>query len=97
MSLRQWTLCSPTAAKARLRTLGRTVFEYGPGSRSVIQHWQAPHPAAADGIAIITVDSAREGFLQHYFDSRGVVRVYEMSFANRAWTLERTKVDFSPA
>ncbi len=52
-------------------TGARTVFEYGPGSQLVIQRWQVPHPAAPDGI-IITADPAREGFLQHYFDDRGV-------------------------
>jgi len=34
--------------------------------------------------------------LQHYFDQRGVARVYEMSLEDRVWTLERTKQDFSP-
>ena len=77
-------------------TGARTGFEYGPGSQSVIQRWQVPHPAAPDGIAIITADPERGGFLQHYFDSRGVVRLYEMSFAAGVWTLQRTTADFSP-
>ncbi len=77
-------------------TGARTVFEYGPGSQFVIQRWQVPHPAAPDGIAIITADQARGGFLQHYFDDRGVVRLYEMSFAAGSWTLQRTTADFSP-
>jgi hypothetical protein len=77
-------------------TGARTVFEYGPGSQFVIQRWQVPHPAAPDGIAIIAADPARGGFLQHYFDSRGVVRLYEMSFADGTWTLQRTSPDFSP-
>ena len=76
-------------------TGARTVFEYGPGSQFVIQRWQVPHPAAPDGIAIITADPARGGFLQHYFDSRGVVRLYEMTFAERAWTLQRTSAAIS--
>jgi hypothetical protein len=77
-------------------TGARTVFEYGPGSQFVIQRWEVPHPAAPDGIAIITADPASGDFLQHYFDSRGVVRLYEMTFADGVWTLERTKADFSP-
>jgi hypothetical protein len=35
-------------------------------------------------------------FLQHYFDTRGVARIYEMSLAAGVWKLERTKADFSP-
>ena len=44
-----------------------------------------PSPPAAGG-----------GFTQHYFDSRGVVRVYAMRFDGRGWTLERRTADFSP-
>lgn len=74
----------------------RTVFEYGPGSAFLIQRWEVPHAAAPDGIAIITADPHGSEFAQHYFDSRGVVRLYEMTFADGVWTLERTKADFSP-
>jgi len=77
-------------------TGARTVFEYGPGSQFLIQRWQVPHPAAPDGIAVITVDQARDGYLQHYFDDGGVVRLYQMTFAAGLWTLERTAADFSP-
>jgi dihydrofolate reductase len=37
------------------------------------------------------------GSLQHYFDSRGVARVYEMTIADRVWTLQRLAAapDFS--
>jgi hypothetical protein len=37
-----------------------------------------------------------EGYLQHYFDSRGVVRVYEMTLSDGVWELLRVKPDFSP-
>ena len=36
------------------------------------------------------------GYTQHYFDSRGVVRLYAMEFAGGIWKLERTEPDFSP-
>ena len=35
-------------------------------------------------------------YLQHYSDSRGVARLYAMTFDPRIWTLERTKPDLSP-
>jgi hypothetical protein len=41
----------------------------------VIEGWQVSHPAAPNGIAIITADPARAGFVQHYFDSGWVVRL----------------------
>jgi hypothetical protein len=73
----------------------RMVFEWMPGHRFLVQRWRAPDPAP-DGIAVIGFDAARGTLLQHYFDSRGVARVYEMSFADGIWTLSRTKPDFPP-
>jgi hypothetical protein len=76
--------------------LGRTVFEWMPGEQFLVQRWEVPHPDAPDGVAIIGFDPVRETYLQHYFDSRGVARVYEMSFADRVWKLWRDSADFSP-
>jgi hypothetical protein len=55
-----------------------------------------PVPEAPDGLAMIGWDAGRGTFLQHYFDTRGVARIYEMTFADGVWKLERTKPDFSP-
>ena len=72
-------------------------FEWLPGRQFLIQRWEIEVPEAPDGIALIGADPARPGgYLQHYFDTRGVARVYEMSFDGRVWRLERTKPDFSP-
>ncbi|MFL5870678.1 MAG: hypothetical protein ACJ75R_06320 [Solirubrobacterales bacterium] len=72
-------------------------FEWLPGRRFLIERWQIPVPQAPDGIAIIGADPGREGgYVQHYFDSRGVARVYEMSFANGVWKLWRERPDVSP-
>jgi hypothetical protein len=53
-----------------------------------------PVPEAPDSRCVVTWQDGR--FVQHYFDSRGVARLYEMTFDGREWTLERTKADFSP-
>lgn len=74
----------------------RTVFEWLPGRQFVVQRWEVPHPAAPDGIAIIGFDPGRDAYVQHYFDSRGVARLYEMSFSEGVWKLWRTQADFSP-
>lgn len=72
-------------------------FEWLPGERFLIERWEVPVPEAPDGIAIIGPDPKRDGqYLQHYFDSRGVARVYKMSFANGVWKLWRDEPDFSP-
>lgn len=75
----------------------RVSFEWLPGGQFLIQRWEVPVPEAPDGIAIIGADPEREGgFLQHYFDARGVARVYKMSLADGVWKLWRDEPDFSP-
>ena len=48
-------------------------------------------------MAIIGFDESKSALLQHYFDSRGVARIYEMAFDGEVWTLERhgPRPDFS--
>jgi hypothetical protein len=72
-------------------------FEWLSGKRFLIQRWEVPVPEAPDGIAIIGADPEREGgYLQYYFDSRGVARVYRMSLEDGVWRLWRDRPDFSP-
>ncbi|MGI8505289.1 MAG: hypothetical protein ACR2MK_00530 [Solirubrobacteraceae bacterium] len=42
------------------------------------------------------MDTGQDKYLQHYFDSRGVARIYETSFKGAVWTLARTAPDLSP-
>jgi len=75
----------------------RVSFEWLPGGRFLVERWEVPVPEAPDGIAIIGPDPDSEGnHLQHYFDSRGVARVYKMSFEGGVWKLWRDEPDFSP-
>ncbi len=75
---------------------GRVVFAWMAGERFVIQRWEVPAPEAPDGLAIIGFNEGRGGFLQHYFDSCGVARVYGMSLEQGVWRLWRESPDFSP-
>jgi hypothetical protein len=75
---------------------GRTVFEWWADRSLLVQRWQVPHPEAPDGIAIIRFDERRGALLQHYFDARGIARVYEMSLTGGTWKLSRTEADVSP-
>ena len=75
----------------------RVTFEWLPGKQFLIERWAVPIPEAPDGIAIIGADPEHsDTYLQHYFDTRGVARVYRMSFANGVWKLWRDESDFSP-
>jgi hypothetical protein len=76
---------------------GRTVFEWMTGGSFLVQRWEVPVPEAPDGLAIIGSDPGNSGgYLQHYFDSRGVARLYSMRLDEGVWTLSRTTADFSP-
>ena len=76
---------------------GRTVFEWMPGGAFLLQRWEVPIDEAPDGLALIGRDlQGSGGYLQHYFDSRGVARVYSMTFDDGVWTLSRAEADFSP-
>jgi hypothetical protein len=75
---------------------GRMTFEWALERQYLLQRSEIPHPDFPDSIAIIAVNRDADGYTQHYFDSRGVVRVYTMGFANGTWTLLRTAPDFTP-
>jgi hypothetical protein len=85
----------PTPGPLVLR--GRTTFDWLLGRRFVLEQSVIDHPDAPDSHSIVAPDRSRPGgWLQHYFDSRGVVRLYEMGFDGRTWTLTRRAGDFSP-
>ena len=73
----------------------RTAFEWALDGTYLLQRSEVPMAAAPDSLSIIATDPASGAYTQHYFDTRGVVRVYEMELTDELWTLERTKADFS--
>ena len=73
---------------------GRSLFEWDLKGSFLVQRALSPLPEYPDGLMIISLTP--DGYLQHYFDSRGVVRLYQMSLEGRTWTLLRTAADFSP-
>jgi len=74
----------------------RLTFEWLGDKAFLLERWTIPIPEAPNGLAVIGWDGGRGTFLQHYFDERGVARVYEMGFDEGTWRLERTTGDFSP-
>ena len=93
----EWKLLAAFADTPPEDVGARVTFEWLPGERFLIQRWEVPVPEAPDGLAIIGADPESEGeYLQHYFDSRGVARVYKMSLEDGVWKLWRDEPDFSP-
>ncbi len=74
--------------------IGRAVFEWVLGGQFLVE--RAEVPDAPDSMAVVGLDRNGETFTQHYFDSRGVVRIYAMTFSEGVWKLLRDTPDFSP-
>ena len=73
---------------------GRTTFEWLDGQFFLIQRFMVDNPAAPSGIAIIGSEEGAQAFSQHYYDSRGVARLYQMSLNDGVWKLWREAPGF---
>jgi hypothetical protein len=73
---------------------GTITFEWSLGERYLLQRSLLPAPFP-ESFAVIEYDEAEDEFRQHYFDSRGVTRLYRMTLTGSEWTLLRTEPDFS--
>ena len=76
--------------------VGRTTFEWALGGAFLLQRSEVDVEGAPDALSIIAPDRDGDGYTQHYFDSRGVVRVYRMTFDGSRWELLRDEPDFTP-
>ena len=83
---------------------GRVVSEWALDGTYLIQRADIPQPEFPDSISIIAYDAETDAYTMHYFDSRGIVRIYEMGLRDGRWTLLRdgrwtllrAKPDFTP-
>lgn len=72
---------------------GRAAVEWALDGAYLVVRSLAPDPIP-DSLCVIAPDG--DGYLQHYFDSRGVTRLHRMTLGDGVWTLVRTEADFSP-
>jgi hypothetical protein len=89
----QWNMAAGFAPTTAGAPRAITTFEWLSGRRFLVQRWEVDHPDAPNGIAIIGFDSDTNTYVQHYFDSRGVARRYDMTFTDKVWTLRRFGAD----
>jgi hypothetical protein len=87
----RWELTVDLAGAEEVR--GDVVFEQM--GEILVQRTTVPVPQAPDSCCVVVCQNDGS-YIQHYFDSRGVARLYEMSFDGTTWTLERTKPDLTP-
>jgi hypothetical protein len=72
---------------------GHSVFEWLEGEKFLILRARMDHPDFPDSISII---GDTGGLRMHYYDSRGVARILQMSFTDGVWKLLRDTADLSP-
>ena len=84
----------PDAARDGL--VARSRFEWALDRQFLLQRTEIPVPEAPDSLTIVSTDPETGGYTQHYYDSRGVMRLYAMSLADGVWTLTRESPDFTP-
>jgi hypothetical protein len=72
---------------------GSSTFAWLEGEHFLIQRARTDHPDFPDSIAII--GAGADGLSMHYFDSRGVERVYEVGFSEGVWRMRREAPGFS--
>jgi hypothetical protein len=89
----EWIVEGTHPAEPAIAVRGRASFEWLEGGRFVVERWTVEHPDFPDGIAIL--GEGESGLAQHYFDSRGVARVYAMSVSDETWELSRDAPGFA--
>ena len=72
----------------------RTTFEWLEGGGFLIERSTVDRPEFPNGVCVIGATGEGGGLQQHYFDSRGVARVYEMTLDDGVWTLYRAGPDW---
>jgi hypothetical protein len=80
--LGEWTTEATHPMLAGVVVRGTASIEWLEGERFLIVRAGSDHPQFPDSISII---GDTEGLRMHYFDSRGVHRIYETGIDDRTW------------
>jgi hypothetical protein len=74
---------------------GTVTFEWSLEERYLIWRTVLP-PPFPESLAVVEYAEDAGEFRVHYFDARGVTRIYRMTFTGSEWTMLRAEPDFSP-
>ncbi len=72
---------------------GQSVFEWFDGEKFLVQRSHTDHPDFPNSLSVI--GEGEERLAMHYFDSRGVQRVYQVVMGDGVWTMWRDAPGFS--
>jgi hypothetical protein len=91
----EWEIGAAFPPSTEIVPGGRVTFEWLTGGHFLVERWEVDYPDAPDGIQIIGRDAGSDDFTAHYFDSRGIARVYQMSLGDGVWKIWRNVPGFS--
>ena len=89
----EWTTEATHRLFPSLVVHGESTFEWLEGGHFLIQRSRNEHPDFPDALAVF---GAHDGeLLMHYYDSRGIYRVYETSMRDGVWRVSRDVPGFA--
>jgi hypothetical protein len=88
-----WTIEATHPAFPSTTVHGHAHFEWLEGARFLLQRSRTDHPEFPDSLIVYGVES--DELSMHYFDSRGVHRVYGVSLRDGVWRMWRHAPGFS--
>jgi hypothetical protein len=89
----EWTLEATHPSFPSTVVTGRMTFEWLEGERFLIQRSHNDHPDFPDSISVIGFST--EDLTAHYFDSRGVFRIYRVAMEDDTLRMWRDALGFS--
>jgi hypothetical protein len=85
----EWYVSGTLTLEEPMEMTGWTKFEWIEGGGFLVQRSTTDREEFPNTLAVIGARDKGEGYVMHYFDSRGVSRVYAMTLEGRSWMLER--------
>lgn len=85
----EWNVSGTMPLDEPIEVTGRTTFEWLDRGGFLLERSTIDREEFPNSISVIGLATEGPGYLMHYFDSRGVSRVYAMHIEGRSWRLER--------
>ena len=74
---------------------GNTTFDWMESEMYMVQRTMIHQTEFPNSTMVFDYDTQTYAYVLHYFDSRGVTRLYNMSLENEVWKMWRDTADFS--
>jgi hypothetical protein len=91
----EWNMKMTDPSDPAAVVYGQADFSWLPGEYFMVQHWEIASVDFPAGISITGWSAITHNFSMHYYDSRGVARIYEMSLEANVWKVWRVMPGFS--